>query len=202
MHRLTSARRPLKTASDEADSALKDLKAELKQAHATVELAKADEQHLQALAKLDEEKQRLTRLREFTEKAEAERTKLAEIQIDTAGLETLRQAESELQVAIGKRDTATSTVEIAAEQDLEISFNDEQLELATGAVEKRNVAAELRVGIPGVANIRVTPSQSAADLEADVVEYEEALTALLDKYAVKNLADAVATECQAYRCCT
>ncbi len=183
-------------ASEEADRELKKLKADVKAARAALELDRADLQHLQSLEKLQAQKKRLKSLQELAEKATVERAKLAEIKIDAAGLELLRRAEKDLHIAIGKRDTATSTVAITAEKQLQISLNDEPLAIATGAIETRTVAAELRVAIPGVANIRITPSQSAADLEATVVEYEKALSALFTKYGVKNLGDAVATEAQ------
>ncbi len=185
-----------KSASEVAEQKLKELKLLLKNARAAVERTRADEQYLRSQAQLHESKQRLARLQELTEKAQAERYKLDGIKIDDKGLKTLRQADYDLQIAMGKRDTATSSVEIAAEDNLQISLNDELLKLAAGNVEQRTVAAELRVAIPGVANIRIIPSQSAAELEADVVEYEKVLSHMLNRYAVKNLADAVAEEAQ------
>lgn len=183
-------------ASEEADRELKKLKTEVKAARMALERDRADLQHLQNLEKLYDRKQRLKSLQALAEKATVERARLAEIRVDAAGLELLRCAEKELHVAIGKRDTATSAVAITAEKPLQISLNREPLDLASGAVETRTVAAELLVAIPGVANIRITPSQSAADLEADVVECRKALNVLLTEYAVKNLGDAVAAEAQ------
>lgn len=193
---LAERAKTLSVSSEAADQQLKKLKTDVKAARVALEQARTDLQHLQNLEKLQVQKQRLRRLEEFAQKATAERSKLAEIKIDTGGLELLRRAENALHIAIGKRDTATSAVAITVEKALQVTLNDEPLELAAGAVEQRTVAAELRVAIPGVANIRITPSQSAAELEADVAEYEKALRALLTRYAVKNLADAVATEAQ------
>ncbi len=193
---LAERAKTLKTESEVAERELKKLKLLVKQARATVARARTDEQYLQQLAILQGNKQRLARLQEMAGKATAERVKLAAIKIDADGLKLLHRAENQLHVAIGKRDTATSAVEIVAENNLQIALNDKPLELAAGVTEKRTVAAALHVAIPGVANIRITPSQSAAELEADVVEHEKTLSALLTKYAVAGLADAVATEAQ------
>lgn len=186
----------LKATSDTADDALKDLKEAQKNARACVELTRADEQYLKEIEQLREEKQRLGSIKDFNSKAANVRTKLADIRIDPTRLEALRSAEIQLQIAIGKRDAATSAVEIVAQQDLGFSLNGEQVDLSAGTKETRQVASELHIDIPGVASIGVIPSQSAAELEADVVDYETALKALLVKYSVKNLADAVATEAQ------
>jgi uncharacterized protein YhaN len=184
----------LKKASSAADTDLKEAKRHLKEARATAELARSDEQHLQNAEELKAVQKQLTKLEKYNKEMALARTVLTGVKIDADGLEKLREAESQLQIAIGKRDTATSSIEIKTEKKLQLSLNEENIELSAGAIEERNIAAELRIAIPGVASIRVVPSQSANELEAEVDEYKATLQGLLKRYSVTDLADAVALE--------
>ena len=186
----------LQRARRAADDELGQLRSALRSARSALSRAAADEQHLTALVELDRARRRAARLGEYRDKADVERRRLATLPIDEAGLATLREAERELQVASGKRDAVTSVVAISAERELALSLDGEALRLATGATEQRRVAADLRIEIPGVASIRFTPSQSAAELEAAVIEQRERLGALLSRHGVEDLAAAVAAAAQ------
>ncbi len=179
-----------------AEDELGQLRSALRSARAALAQAAADQQHLAVLGALEKARQRAARLGEYGERAAAERRRLADLPVDEAGLAALREAERALQLAVGKRDAVTSVVAISAERDLALSLDDEALELAPGTTEQRRVAAELRIDIPGVASIHFTPSASAAELEAAVTEQRERLDALLRRYAVADLAAAVAAAAQ------
>ena len=193
---LTGRTAELQRAGRAADDQLGHLRSAVRSARSALSQAAADQQHLAALGELDKARQRAARLAEYREKAAVERTRLAALPIDEAGLARLRDAERALQLAAGKRDAVTSVVAVSAASDITLSIGDETLRLAPGTTEQRRVAAELLIEIPGVAGIRFTPSQSAAELEAAVDEQRERLGALLRRHGVEDLAAAVAAAAQ------
>lgn len=179
-----------------ADDEIGQLRSALRSARSALSRAAADQQHLAALGELARARQRAAKLGEYRERAAAERRRLAGLPMDEAGLATLREAERALQVASGRRDAVTSEVAISAGRELTLSLDDEVLRLASGSTERRRVAAELRIDIPGVATIHLSPSASAAELEAAVAEQRERLEALLRRFGVEDLAAAVAAAAQ------
>ena len=184
----------LQEANDAQNNALATAKNKSRQARHAVQLARDDEQHLKNANELVIVNNQLAQLKTYNANLSSARKLLQEIRIDADGLEELREAEGALQVALGKLGTATSSIEIEAEDNLNILLNGNQLNLAAGAIDKRDISAELLVGIPGVASIRVVPSQSANDLESEANECRAELARLLTKYGVKDLADAVVVE--------
>lgn len=184
----------LKKSADTASTALNEAKAKLKQVRAAADLARADTEHLGNAAKLESANKKLKQLQGYSEKLAAARKALQGIKINPDGLEELREADGELQVALAKVNTAASSIEITAEDKLKLSLNDDSIELKAGESEERDFAAELQVAIPGVANIRVMPSQSASELESEAAEHRETFERLLKEYGVKDLPDAVGAE--------
>jgi uncharacterized protein YhaN len=184
----------LKATNDVQSASLNEAKSKVKQARRVTELARDDERHLKNVLELVTVNKQLKQLETYNKGLAASRKILQGVKIDASGLEELRQAEGALQVALGKLDTATSSIEIKADDDLSILLNGDALELAAGAETKRDISAALHVEIPGVANIHVVPSQSANELEAEAKECRAELVRLLAKYNVKDLADAVAVE--------
>lgn len=184
----------LKEANEVQSAALNQAKSRAKQARRAAELARDDEQHLKNVRELVVVNKQLEQLKTYNQNLAASRKILQGIKIDAEGLEELREAAGALQVALGKLDAATSSIEIEAEVSLNILLNGEPLDFPAGAVDKRDISAELRVSIPGVVGIRIVPSQSANELEAEAKDCRAELTRLLTKYNVKDLADAVAVE--------
>lgn len=184
----------LKGESESADAKLRSARESLKKKNADIELARDDQQHLLALDELSAVQKRLDRYRDYTKQAEVERKILAGIKISPEGVKKLHETSGKYQVAAGRLDTATSKIEITAEKKLSLAIDGQKLELAKGKSERRSVSAELRLAVPGVANIRFMPSTSVTDLESEATDLEAALDTLLKKYGVNDLADAVATE--------
>jgi uncharacterized protein YhaN len=184
----------LKESADAAKSALNAATDKFKNARAAAELTRADAQYLEQAAMLEASRNKLTQLQEYTTAYAITRKSLQGIKIDAEGLELLRRAENELQVALAKLGTATSSIQIAAHSRLKGLLNGEDLALQSGEVEERAFASELKFEIPGVATVRVTPSQSANELESEAADRRETLARLFVKYGVADLADAIAVE--------
>jgi len=184
----------LKTSADEASENLIEATTKKRQLRIDADLARADEIHLANVKELDSISRKLGQIRNFNEQRATALQALQGVTINPDGLELLRKAEQEFQVALGRLDTATSSIEITAESSLKLSLNDEEIELSDGDIERRDIAAELGIAIPGVVRIQVVPSQSANELEADKEECRESLERLLKQYSVDDLADAVAVE--------
>ena len=167
----------------------------LKKKREVAELAKDDYEHLNSAAEAASADEKLQKYQLFAANLEDASQALHGVEIDPAGLEALRDAESELRMARARLETAMSSVEIAAEDKLQVIFNDDApLALNAGAPERREFSSDLRVAIPGVANIRISPSRSATELKTGVDECQDVLTQLLAKLGVKDLAHAVAVE--------
>lgn len=180
---------------EEAETEHGEAKKSLKSARTTLELARADQRYIEQVDALGAALQRLKQLEALKKKAAKARSTLSEIKVDSHGVSDLRDAERQVQIAKAKRDALASNIEISAESELKFSWGEgEQFGLAKGDVEQRNVAAETVLNIQDVASIRFTPSQSAAAVEGELKQCKETLSNLLDRYKVKNLADAVAAE--------
>lgn len=184
----------LKASADAALTKLNAAKATLKKTRAVAELADADVKHLERAAAVALAKRKLQQLQLFSASLATARQALQGVKIDPAGLEALRDAERELQMARARLETAMSSVEIAAEDDLNLILNDDPLALSAGAIERRDFASDLRVAIPGVASIRVKPSRSATELETEADERRAVFVRRLAEYGVKDFVDAVAVE--------
>lgn len=184
----------LKSAYDAADQKLKEARDRHQAARTSAESAIADEKHIGNVQALQKSKKKLVQVVEHSEDLAAARQALSGIKIDPKKLDELRSAERELQIALARRDASASLIEITAEKALQFEINDKAVELADGDSAIRSAAAALDVRIPGIATIRVSPSQSAGDLEAELDRFQSQLDALLVKYGVNDLADAVAVE--------
>jgi hypothetical protein len=185
----------LKASADAALTKLNAAKVTLKRTRAVAELTNADSKYLERAAEAASAKKKLQQLQLFSANLATARQALQGAKIDPAGLEALRDAERELQMARARLGTAMSSVEIAAEDKLQVIFNDDApLALNAGATERRDFSSDLRVAIPGVASIRISPSRSATELETGVDECKSDRDQLLAKLGVKDLADAVAVE--------
>lgn len=181
----------LKDQTKTAQSTIGALRAQARTTKAGFNLAFADEQHLQTLETLGNERIRLNQL----QKMDAEKTESLQvtgsIKIDDAALEQLREAENRAAIARGSRNTAAPKISVTAENKLAIEINGEELSLDDTEVETRTIAARLHLRIPGIASIEVTPPQSVAEHQAELEDAEQALSRLLEQSDVSSLKDAV-----------
>jgi uncharacterized protein YhaN len=184
----------LKSAYAAADQKLKEARESHQAARASAESAIADEKHINNVQALQKLQKQLAQVSEHSTDLVSARQALSGVKIDANKLDELRDAERELQIALAKRDASASLIEITAEKTLQFEINDEEIELADGESDVRSTAASLNVRIPGVAAIRVSPSQSAGDLEAELDRLRTQLDTMLLNYGVKDLADAIAVE--------
>lgn len=169
-------------------------RARLNQARAVANRARLDNEHAGNVVEHEAILEKLRQLKGYREKLAAARKALQGVKIDSEGLETLRDADNDLQVAMARVSSASSSIEISAEETFKLGVNDEAIDLAVGDTVTREFAAELNVTIPGVASIRVMPSQSANELERAAAGCREDCDRLLKQYGVKDLPDAIAKE--------
>ncbi len=103
----------------------------------------------------------------------------------------MREAERQLQIAKAKRDALASVIEIEAKDELSFSWDaGEKRGLSKGAVVQRSIASEASLEIMDVATIRFMPSQSAAELESEFEQCEQALP-IAQELQCENLVEAV-----------
>ena len=177
-------------------AALTESKTRLSAARGVAQLTRADVQHLENVTQLDSIDKTLARFQSFNSNLERGREALQGIKINPEGLEALRTAANELEVAIAKRDTASSSIEILAEDELSLMLDEQTVSLSANGREQRDITAEVNLRIPGVVSIRVTPSQSANELDVSVDEHRATLAQLCTTYGVVDLPHAIAVEAQ------
>ena len=177
-----------------AEARVQVLKDDLKQTRARLELARGDEQHLENVAVLEQEAQRHLQCQALNKQAADERAVLAAIKVDPARLEALQQAECALQVAIGQRDLATTSIEVTALRELTIDVDGKALVMREGDSETRRAAAQLDFTIPDVAQFKIVPPQTTSDLDERVSEQRALVAAALEACGVNHLAEAFAAD--------
>src|SRR5690606_25392928 len=119
---------------------------------------------------------------------------LNDIRIDATQLQRLQQAESHLQLALGQCDLAATRVEITARADCSLTVDDEPRQLSGGASETVRVVATVSIGVPGLADFRIVPPKSTAELEERVRDARCSLASAFEQCGVSNLAEAFAAD--------
>ncbi len=182
----------LKDRSEKAQLVIADLKKKRTAAKDARDLARSDERHLLNLESLADERNRLKQLKELSTQMKAALKTVGSIKINDSSLEEFREAERALDIANSKRDAVATTVSVTAEKDLDFEFDGDTVSLSNAAVETRNVAAELRIRLPGIATVQLSPSKSVADVQEDVADARAAFTDLQNRFGVSDLKEAVA----------
>ncbi|MCH7742936.1 MAG: AAA family ATPase [Proteobacteria bacterium] len=181
----------LKGQSGNAQLVIADWRTKVKAARINFDLAQEDQRHVHNLEALDKEKNRLKQLGDISEKKKSSVQVLGSIKINDAAMERLREAESRLAIARGTRNTAAFNISVTAETKFVMELDGEEVSLRESEVVTRTVASQLRMRLPGIATIEITPSQSVAELQEEVEDAEEALGHLMSPLGVNNLKEAV-----------
>lgn len=182
----------LKDSIEKAQLVIADLKKNRIAAKDALDLAQSDERHLVNLEALADEKNRLKQLKELSKQMKAALKTVGSIKINDSSLEEVREAERALDIANSKRDAVATRVSVTAEKDLEIEFDGDKVSLSDADVETRSVAAELRIRLPGIATVQLSPSRSVADVQEDVADAQAVFTDLQNRFGVTDLKEAVA----------
>ena len=189
---MSKAAHQLKRTAEQAQAAIAELKAKRNAARQVLETARGDERHLRNLETLAEEKSRLEQLHTLSKQIKTELEIAGSIKIDDDGLEAFRQAERAIDIARSRRDAAAMTVSVTAEKDLDLEFDGDSVSLSKTSVETRSVAAEMRIRLPGVATVELTPSRSVAEVQEDLADARSAFAELKNRFGVSDLREAVA----------
>ncbi|GAA3947626.1 AAA family ATPase [Allohahella marinimesophila] len=180
--------------NEAADLRLRELKGQLKEARSRLAIARADERYLDQLAELEREEQRQQQCLALSEQMAAERAVLNGISVNAERLDVLQEAERQLQLARGQRDLAATLVEVSALKDFTLEIDGEPLDVRSGALETRHALAALSITIPGLARLRIVPSQTSAELEEKFLEARANVTTALKRCGVDTLAEAFAAD--------
>ena len=180
----------LKDQMKSAQLVTKDLKNKVKAAKTIFDMAQADERQLRNLETLDGEKSRLRKLDEISKDMMVELKTSGSIKVDDLALEEFRQAERRLDISSGKRDSAATIVSVTAEKKIDLEVADEVLSLIEGDEEKRTVASDIRIRLPGVVSFRLRPPASVAELQEEAEEAREAFDSRKERLGVKDLEEA------------
>jgi len=182
----------LKTQASQASSALAAHKDQVRSARASLDLTQADEVHLTNLETLSAEQTRLRELESVSKSLKSHLKTTASIKVDDAALEAFRQAIAALNLARGKRDAAATTVSITALTDLTAELDGDPLTLKQAESAERSVASALELKLPDIADIRIAPSLSVAELAEETEDAERTIADLSAKFEVNSLEQAVA----------
>ena len=182
----------LKGRSEKAQLVIADLKKKRVAAKEVLDLAQTDERHLRNLEALADEKNRLEQLENISKKMKSALKIVGSIKINDSALERFREAERNLDIARGKRDAVATTVSVTAEKDLDFDFDGDTVSLRNADVETRRVASELRIRLPGIATVQLSPSKSVADVQEDVTGAQAVFNELQNRFGVSDLKEAVA----------
>jgi len=177
--------------ADSARLVAEDKRKRRNAAREQVEAARRDLAYREDRERLARNEQRLKDHAAVAEQLKQTSKILNDIAVDDAGLDAIRDASHELDKAKSKRDLAATAVTVTVEQSLDFTIEDEDVSLVTGEAEKRYVASGLEIRFPGLASVRIAPPRTAAELESDLSEAETALASTLERYRVKNLAEAI-----------
>jgi DNA repair exonuclease SbcCD ATPase subunit len=182
----------LKTQASQAGSALAAHKDQVRSARASLDQTQADEAHLTNLETLSAEQTRLRELESVSKSLTSHLKTTASIKVDDAALEAFRQAIAALNLARGKRDAAATTVSITALTDLTAELDGDPLTLKQAESAERSVASALELKLPDIADIRIAPSLSVAELAEETEDAERTIADLSAKFEVNSLEQAVA----------
>lgn len=179
----------------QAQLVLDDLKKKLRCDRKQLKLAQDDERYLADSEALTRNAKRLEELRKIVQDRKAALATASSITIDPDGLRRWRSAEQARAVAVSARDAAATTFTVSAEKQLQIKIDGEAVDLGEGDSMRRSVAAAMDIRIPDVAAIRITPSQSVADLQDRVEEAEQTINAFRKESGLDEL-DAATAACE------
>jgi hypothetical protein len=139
-------------------------------------------------AELVQRRQRVLAAREALAKAQAT---LQAVRLDEAGLDVIAKADLAAHTARAIRDAAQPHVAVTALAPVAIEIGGESIRLSANDVERRSVATELEVVVPGVVSLRVAAGTGGDEAGRAVAAAEERLRALL---AAAGVADRPAAE--------
>jgi DNA repair exonuclease SbcCD ATPase subunit len=182
----------LKGQSKKAQLVITDLKKKRIAAREALDLAQSDERHLLNLEALADERNRLEQLKNLSKQMKSALKIVGSIKINDSALEEFREAERALDIANSKRDAVATTVSVTAEKDLDFEFDGDTVSLRNADVETRVLTSELRIRLPGIATVELSPSKSVADMQEDVAEAQAVFTELQNRFGASDLKEAVA----------
>ena len=182
----------LKGQSKKAQLVITDLKKKRIAAREALDLAQSDERHLINLEALADERNRLEQLKKLSTQMKSALKTVGSIKINDSALEEFREAERALDIASSKRDAVATTVSVTAEKDLDFEFDGDTVSLSNSDVETRVLTSELRIRLPGIATVELSPSKSVADVQEDVADAQAMFTELQSRFGVNDLKEAVA----------
>lgn len=177
-----------------AEEALTQRQEQRRALHAAVQQARADADHLSDAETLARLRQQLTRVREQRTELAGLRRTLADIRIDSAGRKAIQAAASDLDVARRTRESAATRLTIDALHAVDFQLNGQRVGLVPDTPLSRSVTETLRIDIPELASITISPAASAGELAADVAALQEKLDALLVRYQVSSVEQAIALD--------
>lgn len=180
----------LRDRSKNAQLVINDLRQKVKDSKSALELAQTDEQQVRNLEALAGEEERLGQLEDLSKSLKEELEIAGAIKIDDAALDAFRQAERRLDIATGKRDSAATSVTVTAEKKLDLEIGDAALGLDEGQAEKRSIATEMVLRVPGVVRVQLSPPQSVAELQDEAEDAKAAFANLKQRFDVKDLKEA------------
>ncbi len=181
----------LEAEADSAHRAAEECKARRNAARDRLDAAREDAACLEDLERLAVYERRLEKQAEIVARLKQASKTVNDISIDDAGLDALRADERALEIARQKRDLAATSVTVTAERRLDIEIDDESVSLEEGGTAEHTVAAGLGIRLPGIASLRITPPQSAAEIEREFADAGATLARALARAGVASLTEAI-----------
>lgn len=173
------------------EAAHKELQRQRRTLQHALQQARRDAACLQDAAELARLQQLLQRVQAQRAELAALRKTLAGIHITAEGRKAIQAAASALDVASRTRDNVATRLSIDVLRSAEFRINGDAVSLRPGEPLERQVAESLQIDIPELARITIAPAASAGELTADVEARQEELDALLARYQVNSVEQAI-----------
>ncbi len=154
--------------------------------------AKALEQHQRQQLLLTAIEKRLAELGRVQEAIQQQLTQASENGLDDDALEAFRTAVGTLAVARASRDAAATRISLEALARVDLDVGEESLTLDPGETRTHQATEEMRVLVPGVMKIHITPALSVGDSQLGLEAAQARLNELQSTYGVADLAAAIA----------
>ena len=170
-------------------SELRELRLAQRKAHTA---ARADAHYVRARQAAEALREQLAEVRAAGAAVEQHAAELAAITVDAAGFETLRRAESAVQVAEGQRQLIATRLAIIAEQDQRVELGGKDVALARGEQVERYLGEAVHLRVPGLLDVLIQPPPDAATVAQALADARVEFNACLQRLGVHDVAQAAA----------
>jgi recombinational DNA repair ATPase RecF len=174
-----------------AEGQLQSARDKRKNIRAAIKLATSDKDYLVNKEDWKKEQKRLDELETIAKRKTEILKILSSNKINDEALEKVREAQSQLSIVSGRRDTAATNLSVKAESTIDFLLDNNEIQLEQEEFEEFALASETKIHFPGIAEISISPPKSAQELDDEFAEHTETYETLLNDLGVNDYSEAV-----------